>query len=138
LPDRRRDQQTSDRGDLRGVARSQHPRSIAVGVSGDLVIGDEYDYRARIVEAKSCSASYPFGLESTVAGDIYTVAGTGRAGLQWVMKGFCEGSTATARRLLISGVPADPKSPEINRARPLRACKGSRRAARLMNWRSPP
>jgi MYXO-CTERM domain-containing protein len=56
------------------------PHGAAVDASGDLLIADSDNERIRLVAAKSCSSSCPFGLRSTTAGDIYTVAGDGTRG----------------------------------------------------------
>ncbi|MDA8379731.1 MAG: hypothetical protein M0020_02710 [Actinomycetota bacterium] len=67
----------SGEGGPAASAELNHPTGIAVDPTGDLVIADASSARVRLVAARSCSAACPYGLSSTVAGDIYTVAGNG-------------------------------------------------------------
>ncbi len=67
-------------GGIATTAELASPTGIAVDTSGDLLIADTGNNRIRLVAARSCSAACPFGLTSTVAGDIYTVAGNGTRG----------------------------------------------------------
>ncbi|HEV2362012.1 MAG TPA: hypothetical protein VGS21_09950, partial [Acidimicrobiales bacterium] len=52
------------------------PVGVAIDPSGDIVFADSYSNVVRLVANASCSSNCPYGLASTVAGDIYTVAGT--------------------------------------------------------------
>jgi hypothetical protein len=61
-------------------AEMSFPAGVGYDASGDLLISDTVDNRVRMVAASSCSASCPYGLSATVAGDIYTVAGNGAIG----------------------------------------------------------
>ena len=56
-----------------------HLPGLAVDASGNLYIADYDNDLIRLV-AQACSSSCPFGLTSTTAGDIYTIAGNGSAG----------------------------------------------------------
>ena len=56
-----------------------HLPGLAVDASGNLYIADYYNDLIRMV-AQACSSSCPFGLTSTVAGGIYTIAGKGSGG----------------------------------------------------------
>jgi hypothetical protein len=53
------------------------PRGVATDSRYDVLIADSGNNRVRVVAGASCSSSCPFGLASTVKGQIYTVAGTG-------------------------------------------------------------
>ena len=68
------------------------PDGVAVDAHGDLLIADTGDNLVRIVAASSCSSSCPYKLTSMTAGDIYTLAGGGPAGLG-------DGGPATAATL---------------------------------------
>ncbi|HUY86962.1 MAG TPA: IPT/TIG domain-containing protein, partial [Acidimicrobiales bacterium] len=59
------------------ASQIDQPYDVATDSHGDVIIDDSYNYRIRMVAAASCSANCPYGLESTIAGDIYTVAGNG-------------------------------------------------------------
>jgi hypothetical protein len=50
---------------------------VTVDSVGDVLIDDGFDYAVRLVAAGNCAGGCPFGLPSTVAGEIYTVAGGG-------------------------------------------------------------
>src|SRR6202166_117929 len=52
------------------------PRSVTLDTVGNLYIADEYNNRVQFVAASTCSSSCPWGLASTTANDIYTVAGS--------------------------------------------------------------
>jgi len=54
-----------------------HPAGVSVDSAGDVLIGDDLNARARLVARASCSSACPFGLATTSAGDIYTIAGGG-------------------------------------------------------------
>ncbi len=58
------------------------PRNIAFDAAGNLYIDDTYNNRVQLVAKATCSSACPFGLASTTANDIYTVAGssTGTSG----------------------------------------------------------
>ena len=56
------------------------PFAVAVDPSGDQLIADAANNRVRLVAGVNCASACPFGLSSTTAGDIYTVAGNGLAG----------------------------------------------------------
>jgi len=55
------------------------PEDVAVDAVGDLAISDSYNNRVRWIAAQDCSSACPFGLASTTAGAIYTIAGGGTA-----------------------------------------------------------
>ena len=55
------------------------PGGVAADSSGNLYIADTSDNMVAMVATTSCSSACPFGLTSTTAGDIYTIAGTGTA-----------------------------------------------------------
>jgi len=56
------------------------PTDVAVDASGNLLIDDEGNNRIQFVAASSCSSSCLWGLSSTTAGDIYTIAGSSSGG----------------------------------------------------------
>jgi len=66
---------------------------IAVDSTGGLVINDTNNYRLRYIASNDCTSSCPYGLSSTTAGDIYTVAGNGQAGISG------DGGPATAAEI---------------------------------------
>ena len=53
------------------------PRDVAVDAAGDVAISDANNNRIRWIAAQDCSSACPFGLASTTAGAIYTIAGGG-------------------------------------------------------------
>ena len=55
------------------------PEDVAVDAAGDLAISDSDNNRVRWIAAQDCSSACPFGLASTTAGAIYTIAGGGTA-----------------------------------------------------------
>ncbi len=62
-----------------GVATSSLldlPSGVAVDAAGNLYIADQGNNRIQFVAASNCSSSCPWGLSSTTANDIYTVAGS--------------------------------------------------------------
>ncbi len=61
-------------------AQLDDPRGVAVDASGDVFIADQAGQRIRMVAATNCVSACPYGLASTTAGDIYTVAGNGTPG----------------------------------------------------------
>jgi hypothetical protein len=61
-------------------AELDDPTSVAVDAGGDVLIADQANDRVQLVAGSSCSTGCPYGLTSTIEGDIYTVAGTGTAG----------------------------------------------------------
>ena len=70
----------SGNGGLATSAELDDPQGLAVDASGDLLVSDGGNDRVRLVGARSCSAACPYGLRSVAAGNIYTVAGSGRVG----------------------------------------------------------
>lgn len=52
---------------------------VAFDNAGNLLIGDDFNGRVRLVARASCSSACPFGLASITRGDIYTIAGGGAA-----------------------------------------------------------
>src|SRR5947209_13322457 len=56
------------------------PAGVSVDSHGNLLVADAGAGRIRLVAAASCSSACPFGLQSTVVGHIYTVAGGGGGG----------------------------------------------------------
>ena len=62
-----------------GAATSAHldlPTGVALDSSGNLYIADQYNNRVQFVAVASCSSSCRWGLSSTTAHDIYTIAGS--------------------------------------------------------------
>ena len=57
-------------------AELSDPYGVGADAKGDLLIADSNNARVRMVATSACSSACPFGLSSTVAGDIYTVAHT--------------------------------------------------------------
>jgi hypothetical protein len=55
------------------------PEDIAVDAAGDMAISDSDNNRVRWIAAQNCSSACPFGLASTTAGAIYTIADGGTA-----------------------------------------------------------
>jgi hypothetical protein len=53
------------------------PEDVAVDAAGDLALSDSDNNRIRWIAAQNCSSACPFGLASTTAGTIYTIAGGG-------------------------------------------------------------
>jgi hypothetical protein len=53
------------------------PEDVAVDADGDVGISDSENNRIRWIAAQDCSGACPFGLASTTAGAIYTIAGGG-------------------------------------------------------------
>ena len=90
-------------GVLAASAEMGNPSGVALDPSGDIFISDTYNNRIRMVAATSCSASCPYGLASTTAGDIYTIAGDGTQGYSG------DGGPATSAQLFNpSGIVVDP------------------------------
>ena len=56
------------------------PAGVALDPAGDLYIADTNNNRAQFVAATTCSSSCPWGLSSTTAGHIYTIAGSAAGG----------------------------------------------------------
>jgi hypothetical protein len=56
------------------------PNATVVDPAGNLLIADGSSNRVLMVAAADCAAACAYGLESTVAGDLYTVVGNGVAG----------------------------------------------------------
>jgi hypothetical protein len=82
-------------------AKLAYPREVAVDGAGNLIIADTYHNRIRVV---AVSAGTFYG-EAMIAGDIYTVAGTGVPGLSG------DGGPATHAKLnRPSGVAPDSTS----------------------------
>jgi hypothetical protein len=75
------------------TAELDQPAGVAVDATGNLVIADSHNYRVRVVAASSGT----FYGQAMTAGNVYTVAGTGRAGFSG------DGGPAAAARV---GVPA--------------------------------
>ena len=57
-------------------AELEPPEGVAVDIAGNLVIGDEFNQRVRVVAVKTGT----FYAKAMTAGDIYTVAGNGKQG----------------------------------------------------------
>jgi hypothetical protein len=66
-----------DGGAAAAAAQLSQPRGVATGPGGELAITDTLNQRIRFVAGADCSSACPFALPSTVAGDIYTIAGNG-------------------------------------------------------------
>jgi trimeric autotransporter adhesin len=58
------------------AAELSDPYGVGADAKGDLLIADSNNARVRMVATSACSSACPFGLASTVAGDIYTIAHT--------------------------------------------------------------
>ncbi len=58
-------------------AELHEPEDVAVDAAGELAISDSDNNRIRWIAAQDCSSACPFGLASTTAGAIYTIAGGG-------------------------------------------------------------
>lgn len=56
------------------------PQGVTGDSAGDLLIADTGNDVVRLVAASTCSSSCAYGLPSTTAGDIYTLAGNGTSG----------------------------------------------------------
>ena len=50
---------------------------VAVDGGGDVLIGDSFNNRMRLVAAADCASGCPYALTVTTKGDIYTIAGNG-------------------------------------------------------------
>ena len=84
-----------------------HLPGLAVDASGNLYIAD-YDNDLIRMVAQNCSSSCPFGLASTVAGDIYTIAGNGSGGYSGD-----NGPATSATFELPSGVAVDAHTGQL-------------------------
>ena len=62
-------------------AELSNDAGVAFDPSGDLLVSEYENSRVRLVAAATCSSGCPYGLSSMTKGDIYTVAGTGTAGI---------------------------------------------------------
>ena len=73
---------TSGNGGLASNGELNGPAGTIVDSSGDVIVADSLNNRIQFIAAASCSSSCPWGLGSTVAGDVYTIAGsaTGSSG----------------------------------------------------------
>ena len=67
---------TSGNAGLATAANLDDPGSAIVDSSGNLYIADTANNRVQFVAADTCSATCPWGLASTVSGDVYTIAGS--------------------------------------------------------------
>ena len=61
-------------------SRLSGPVGDATDASGNVYVADTANNRIEMIAASTCSASCPWGLTSTLAGTLYTIAGTGTAG----------------------------------------------------------
>jgi hypothetical protein len=61
-------------------AKLSEPGDVTAGPSGDLLVADSANSRIRLVADSNCARSCPYGLPSTIVGDIYTLAGDGTFG----------------------------------------------------------
>ncbi|MGA9874943.1 MAG: hypothetical protein WBQ21_03955 [Solirubrobacteraceae bacterium] len=59
------------------AAELDDPDGLAVDAQGDLLIADNGNGRVRLIAASDCDSDCPYGLTSTIKGDIYTIAGFG-------------------------------------------------------------
>ncbi len=59
------------------AAEFDNPSGLAVDQLGDLLIADSGNGRVRLIAASDCSSDCPYGLASTIKGDVYTIAGFG-------------------------------------------------------------
>jgi Bacterial Ig-like domain (group 3)/NHL repeat len=57
------------------VAELDGDAGVAVDAAGNVLVADTVNNVIRLVAGDGCSAACPYGLTSTVAGDIYTIAG---------------------------------------------------------------
>ena len=83
----------------------KEPYAVALDSSGDLYIADTDNNRVQFVAASTCSSSCPFGLSSTTAGDVYTIAGSGSGSSGSTGDG---GAATSALLSAPSGVALDP------------------------------
>jgi hypothetical protein len=61
-------------------AELNEPGAVAVDLAGNVLIADTGNNRVRLVAAKRCTTSCPYGLSSMKAGYIYTIVGDGIEG----------------------------------------------------------
>jgi hypothetical protein len=61
-------------------AEMLYPVGIAADSSGDIFVSDSSNQRVRMIAGTTCATNCPFGLLTTVVGDIYTIAGDGVPG----------------------------------------------------------
>ena len=78
---------------------------VALDPSGNLYVADTDNNRVQFVAATTCSSSCPWGLSSTTADDIYTIAGSasGSSG-----DSVGRGPATSARLDTVTGVALDP------------------------------
>ena len=80
-------------------AKLDAPSGVATDSSGNLYIADTTDNMVAMVAKAACSSSCPFGLASTVTGDIYALAGTGTACSTHTPAGCLYNALATSAKL---------------------------------------
>ncbi len=67
---------TSGDGGAATSALLNEPRNVALDAAGNLYIEDTHNNRVQVVAKTTCSSGCPFGLASTTANDVYTIAGS--------------------------------------------------------------
>jgi NHL repeat len=60
-----------------GAAELDNPNGLVLDQQGDLLVADSGNGRVRLIAATDCNSDCPYGLASTIKGDIYTIAGSG-------------------------------------------------------------
>jgi len=73
------------------AAQLSSPYGVAIDATGNVLIADRGNNAIRLVAAASCSSGCAYGLATTVAGDLYTIAGGGSS--------TASGVTATGAQL---------------------------------------
>ena len=84
---------------LATTANLDAPGGVATDSAGNLFIADTTDNMVAMVARSACSSSCPFGLASTVAGDIYAIAGTGTVCSTHTPAGCLYNAAATSAKL---------------------------------------
>jgi hypothetical protein len=56
-------------------AQFSDPGSLAFDANGNIYVADFYNNRVQFIAASNCSSGCPWGLSSTTADDVYTIAG---------------------------------------------------------------
>jgi trimeric autotransporter adhesin len=102
------DGEGGNHGDLRPAlsAELNDPANITLDAAGDLLIADTGNHRVREVAAHSCTSACPYGRSSTIAGDIYPLAGTGSVYNPTLGESNGDGAKAISAKLVLPGAVA--------------------------------